>query len=118
MNCFTLSHHSLTCRRSPQLNSTAFDAQLPDLPPVPLMEMGFAVIGQLARHPRPHIRFWFIGSRLLLHASFRSRLAARGISVGIELWRAGCRWRVTKSALSIANWALISTMAAFPEAPL
>ena len=30
--------------------------------------------------------------------------------VGIELRRAGCRWRVTKPALSIASWDLISTM--------
>jgi hypothetical protein len=38
--------------------------------------------------------------------------------VGIELRRAGCRWRVTKLALSIASWVLISTMATFSEAPL
>ena len=38
--------------------------QPPDLPPVPLMDMGFAVTCQLARHRRPHIRFFFIGSRL------------------------------------------------------
>jgi hypothetical protein len=37
--------------------------------------------------------------------------------VGIELRRANCRWRVTKLALSIARWDLISTMATFPEAP-
>src|SRR6266568_1238459 len=30
--------------------------------------------------------------------------------VGIELRRAGCRWRVTKPALSIASWVLISTV--------
>ena len=35
--------------------------------------------------------------------------------VGIELRRAGCRWRVTKPALSIASWDLISTMATFAE---
>jgi|HubBroStandDraft_3_1064219.scaffolds.fasta_scaffold29929_2 hypothetical protein len=38
--------------------------------------------------------------------------------VGIELRRAGCRWGVTKPALSIASWDLISTMATFSEAPL
>jgi hypothetical protein len=38
--------------------------------------------------------------------------------VGIELRRAGCRWRVTTLALSIASWVLISTMATFSEAPL
>ena len=64
VNCFTLSHDSVTCRRSPEVSSTAFDAQPPDLPPVPLMDMGFAVICPLARHRRPHIRFLFIGSRV------------------------------------------------------
>jgi hypothetical protein len=38
--------------------------------------------------------------------------------VGIELRRAGCRWRVTKPALSIASWVLISTVATFSKAPL
>ena len=41
-----------------------------------------------------------------------------GCSVGIELRRACCRWRVTSLALSIARWDLISTMATVPEAPL
>jgi len=56
--------HFVTCRRSPEVSSTAFNAQPPDLPPVHLMDMGFAIIGSLAPHPRPHIRFLFIGSRL------------------------------------------------------
>src|ERR1039457_7269648 len=64
MNRFTLSHDSVTCRRSPEVSSTAFDAQPPDLPPVSLMDMGFAVICPLARHRRPRIRFLFIGSPL------------------------------------------------------
>src|SRR2546427_13100186 len=64
MNRFTPSHHSVTCRRSPEVSSTAFSAQPPDLPPVRLMDMGFAVNCPLARHRRPHIRFLFIGSRL------------------------------------------------------
>jgi len=64
MNRFTLSHDSVTCRRSPEVSSTAFDAQPPDLPPVSLMDMGFAVICPLARHRRPRIRFLFIGSLL------------------------------------------------------
>jgi len=37
--------------------------------------------------------------------------------VGIELRRDNCRWRVTRLALSIARWDLISTLATFPEAP-
>src|ERR1700692_2016373 len=64
MNRFILSHDSVTCRRSPEVSSTAFDAQPPDLPPVSLMDMGFAVICPLARHRRPPIRFLFISSRL------------------------------------------------------
>jgi hypothetical protein len=64
MNRFTLSHESVTCRRSPEVSSTAFDAQPPDLPPVSLMDMGFAIMCSLARHRRPPIRFLFIGSRL------------------------------------------------------
>jgi hypothetical protein len=35
--------------------------------------------------------------------------------VGIEFRRASCRWRVTKPALSIASWVLISTMATFSK---
>jgi hypothetical protein len=63
-NRFLLSHHSVTCRRSPEVSSAAFNAQPPDLPPVSLMDMGFAFIGPLARHRRPRIRFLFIGSHL------------------------------------------------------
>jgi len=59
-----LSHESVTCHRSPEVSSTAFDAQPPDLPPVSLMDMGFAIICPLARHRRPQIRFLYIGSRL------------------------------------------------------
>jgi len=47
--------------------------------------------------------------------NLRSRTKAL---VGIELRRAGCRWRVTKPALSIASWVLISTVATFSKAPL
>src|ERR1700676_4270871 len=64
MNRFTLSHDSVTCRRSPEVSSTPFDTQPPDLPPVSLMDMGFVVIGLFARHCRPRIRFLFIGSHL------------------------------------------------------
>jgi hypothetical protein len=64
VNRFTLSHESVTCHRSSEVSSTAFDGQPPDLPPVSLMDMGFAIICPLARHRRPPIRFLFIGSRL------------------------------------------------------
>jgi hypothetical protein len=64
INRFTLSHDSVTCHRPPEVSSTAFDAQPPDLPPVSLMDMGFAINGPLAPYRRPRIRFLFIGSRL------------------------------------------------------
>ena len=44
---------SATLSRSPLIRSTAFPARPPDLPPVPWMDMGFAIVGSLARHRRP-----------------------------------------------------------------
>jgi hypothetical protein len=43
-----------------QISRGKFDrlrAKPPDLPPVPLMDVGFAIIGSLARHRRPQIQF-------------------------------------------------------------
>src|SRR5439155_21412394 len=45
-----------------EVSSTAFRTQPPNLQPVPLMDMGFAVIGPFARHRMPQIRFLYIGS--------------------------------------------------------
>jgi hypothetical protein len=56
-----LSHDSVTHSRSPEVSSTAFRTQPPDIQPVPLMDMDFVVIGQLVRHRMPHIRFLYIG---------------------------------------------------------
>jgi len=53
MNRSILSHDSVTCGGSPEVSSTAFRAQPPDLPPVLLVDMGFAVLCQLALHRRP-----------------------------------------------------------------
>ena len=64
MNYSTLSPESETCSRSPEISSIAFHAQPSDLPPVSLMNMGFAIIGPLARHRRPLIRFLSISSRV------------------------------------------------------
>jgi hypothetical protein len=64
VNYFTLSHESETCSRSPEISSIAFHAQPSDLPPVSLMNMSFAIIGRLARHRRPLIRFLSIRSRV------------------------------------------------------
>jgi hypothetical protein len=62
-NRSTLSLDSETNGRSPEVSSTAFSAQPPNLQSVPLMEMGFAIMCPLARHRLPLIRFLFIGSR-------------------------------------------------------
>ncbi len=40
----------------------AFRTQPPNLQPAPWIDMGFAVIGQLARRRMPQIRFLYIGS--------------------------------------------------------
>src|SRR5579872_4667565 len=59
-----LSPGSRTNDRSPEVSSTAFRTQPPNLQPVSLMDMGFAIIGPLARHRMPHIRFLYIGSHV------------------------------------------------------
>src|SRR6266487_1847804 len=70
-----LSHASVTCGGSPEVNSTAFNAQPPDLPPVCLVDTGFAVLCQLAPHRRPHHPVLVHRLAPLIHASFRPRLA-------------------------------------------
>jgi hypothetical protein len=60
--CDAFSHDSVTHSRSPEVSSTAFRTQPPDLQPVPLMDMDFAVSSQLVRHRMPQIRFLYIGS--------------------------------------------------------
>ena len=52
MNRFTLSHDSETCSSSPEISSTAFRAQPPNLRFASLIDMGFAIIGPLARRSR------------------------------------------------------------------
>jgi hypothetical protein len=47
--------------RSPEVTSTAFGAQPPNLQPVPL-DVDFAIICPLVRHRMPQIRFLYIGS--------------------------------------------------------
>jgi hypothetical protein len=71
VHLFTLTRESPTCRRSPQISSTALDTRPPDLPPVPLMDRGFAVTCQLAQHRRPHHPVLVHRPVALLHASFR-----------------------------------------------
>ena len=57
-----LSHDFATHSRSPEVSSTAFRTQPPDLQPVPLMDMDFAITCPLVRHRMPQIRFLYIGS--------------------------------------------------------
>src|SRR5215471_2189413 len=75
MNRSTLSHDSVTCCGAPEVSSTAFRAQPPDLPPVQLVDMGFAVVCQLAPHRRPLHPVLVHRLARLIHASFRPRLA-------------------------------------------
>ena len=60
----SLSLKSETRRRPPEVSSTAFRAQPPDLQPAPLMDMDFAVTCPLVRRRMPPIRFLSIGSRV------------------------------------------------------
>src|SRR6516162_8422733 len=64
MDRSTLSPDSGTNGRSPEVSSTAFRTQPPDLQPVSLLDMGFAVICPLARHRMPLIRFLYMGSHV------------------------------------------------------
>ena len=94
-----LSHVFVTHSRSPVISSTAFHAQPPDLPPVSLMDTGFAIIGSLARHRRPHHPVLVHRLACLLHASFRPHLAVTPLrfatlhlhQVGTGLSPASCR---------------------------
>ena len=74
MNRSILSHDAVTCGGSPEVSSTAFNAQPPDLPPVCLVDAGFAVLCQLAPHRRPHHPVLVHRLAPLIHASFRPRL--------------------------------------------
>ena len=91
------SPDSGTRRRPPEVSPTAFSAQPPNLPPAPLMDMGFAVISPLARRRRPRIRFLSIGSRLCYtlpsdHASRRRPCA----SLDLHLHQVGQRTFTSK----------------------
>ena len=74
-SCDAFSHDFVTHSRSPEVISTAFRTQPPDLQPVPLMDMGFAVICPLARHRMPQIRFLYIDSYVC--STLLSDLASR-----------------------------------------
>ena len=60
--CGAFSHDFATPSRSPEVSSTAFRTQTPNLQPEPLINTAFAVIGQIAQRRLPQIRFLYIGS--------------------------------------------------------
>jgi hypothetical protein len=69
-----------TGSRSPEVSSTAFDAKPLDLHSVPLMDVGFATSGQLARTLPASYPVLVHRLASLLRASFGPRLAASVIS--------------------------------------
>ena len=85
-----LSHDSVTHSRSPAISSTAFHARPPDLPPVSLMDMGFAITCSLARHRRPHHPVFVHRPACLLYASFRPHLAVTPLRFAITSPPSGC----------------------------
>ncbi len=85
-----LSLDSKTDGRSPKVSSTAFDAQPLDLHSVPLMDRGFAAIGQLARTLPAAYPVLVHRLASLLHASFRPHLAVRPLRFAITSPPSGC----------------------------
>jgi len=90
MDCSTLSPDSGTRHRSPEVSSTTFDAQPPDLPPAALMDVGFATFRSLARCRRPLHPVLVHRLAPLLHASFRPRLATTPLRFAITSPPSGC----------------------------
>ena len=85
-----LSPVSRTDGRSPEVSSTTFRTQPPNLQPVPLMDMGFAII--LPARPTPYASDPVLVHRLarLLHASFRRSLAVTPLRFAITSPPSGC----------------------------
>jgi hypothetical protein len=70
-----LSRVAGTQCRPPEVRPTAFPARPPDLPPRPLMVVDFAIHCSLVRPGRPRYPVLVHRAAVLLHASFRPRLA-------------------------------------------
>jgi hypothetical protein len=85
-----LSRDSATHSRSPVISSTAFHARPPDLPPAPLMDMGFAITCSLARQRRPLHPVLVHRPARLLHASFRPHLTVTPLRFAITSPPSGC----------------------------
>src|SRR2546427_5552977 len=115
VNRFTLSHGSVTRRRSPEVSSTAFGAQPPDLPPAALMDKGFAVFRPLARCRRPHHPVFLHRLAPLLHASFRPHLAMTPLRFPITSPPSGCEEDFHLQAVEHARHTKIGAMARPPS---
>jgi hypothetical protein len=100
MNRLILSHDSVTCGGSPEVSLTAFDTQPPDLPPVLLMDMGFAIMRSLAQHRRPHDPVLVHRLASLLRASFEPRLTTTPLRFAITSPPSGCEEDFHLSKLS------------------
>jgi hypothetical protein len=85
-----LSLESKTGGRSPEVSSTAFNAQPLDLHSVPLMDVGFAAIGQLARTLPASYPVLVHQLASLLRASFRPHLTVRPLRFAIISPPSGC----------------------------
>src|SRR6516162_2891769 len=111
VNRFTFSHESVTCRRSPEVSLTAFDAQPPDLQPVPFD--GYGLRSPLPARPAPYASDPVLVHRLasLLCASFGPRLCAGAESglqsersvVGLRRWLAGRSLQFLLAAIELAH---------------
>ena len=100
----TPSPDSGTNGRSPEVSSTAFRTQPPNLQPVPLMDMGFAINCPLARHCMPRIRFLYIGSYVCdTPASFRPRLATTPLRFAMTSPPSGCQGDLHPQAVEHAR---------------
>src|SRR5207249_2203539 len=81
---------SKTDGRTPEVSSTAFDAQPLDLHSVPLMDRGFAANCQLARTLPASYPVLVHRLASLLHASFRPHLTVRPLRFAITSPPSGC----------------------------
>src|SRR5713226_3063397 len=89
VNYSTLSHDSVTCSSSPEISSIAFHAQPPNLRFASLIDMGFAIIGPLARRSRLRSGSCTL-ARAFAPRFLQTRLAATPLRSAITSPLSGC----------------------------
>jgi hypothetical protein len=89
-SCEAFSHGSVTPSRSPEVSSTAFRTQPPNLQPAPLMDMDFAISCPLVRRRMPLIRFLYTGSCVCSTLLFRPHLTMTPLRFAITSPPSGC----------------------------